>query len=68
MLATPEDVTTSANAIITSTYSYCFKAFDEPSIKYYLGPHAKMAYSIFYYPNWDDSHLLKSLFFEDRIV
>lgn len=57
ILATPENVTKSANAMITSTYSYCFKAIDEPSIKYYVGPHAKLAYSIFLYPNWDESHL-----------
>ena len=57
ILATPEDLTKSANAMITSTYSYCFKAIDEPSINYYIGPQAKLAYSIFFYPNWDDSHL-----------
>ena len=57
ILATPEDVTKSANATITSTYSYCFQAIDGPSITYYVGPEAKIAYSIFLYPNWDDSHL-----------
>ena len=57
ILATPEDVTKSANALITSTYSYCFQVIDEPSIAYYIGPEAKLAYSVFFYPNWDDSHL-----------
>lgn len=57
ILADPEDITKTANAMITSSYSYSFKVIDESSLMYFIGPQADLVYSVFFYPNWDDSHL-----------
>jgi hypothetical protein len=57
IIANPEDVTKSANLMLTSSYSYCFKLIEVPNISYFIGPQAKLAYSVFFYPNWDESHL-----------
>jgi hypothetical protein len=57
VIATPEDITKSVNALVTLSYSYAFKLAEAPSFVWFLGPLAKAAYSVSLYPNWDDSHL-----------
>ncbi len=52
-----ESLSDTVNMGINASYSYCFGLMGRDAVRYYLGPQAKVAYSVAYYPNWDDSHL-----------
>lgn len=57
IIARSEDITKSANFLITTSYCYALAVAGEQSLKYFLGPQVKLSYSAGAYPNWDDSHL-----------
>jgi len=57
VIATPEDITKSVNALISFSYSYAFKIAKPSHLVWFLGPQAKVSYSASLFPNWDDSHL-----------
>ena len=52
-----EDLSATANAHITGSYSYLFKIINNPRILYALGPEISIQYNLGFYPNWDESHL-----------
>ena len=52
-----ESLSATANIGLNAIYSYCFGLMGGDAVRYYLGPQAKIAYSMAFYPNWDDSHL-----------
>jgi hypothetical protein len=56
IIAQSEDITKSANLLISTSYSYAFKLFERQPLTYFLGPQVKFSYSFGAYPNWDDSH------------
>jgi hypothetical protein len=57
IIAEPEDITKSANLMLTASYSHAFTFAENQRFTYYLGPQARIAYSVSLYPNWDESHL-----------
>jgi hypothetical protein len=57
IIARSEDITKSANFLITVSSCYAFGLAEQQSLKYFLGPQVKLSYSAGAYPNWDDSHL-----------
>jgi len=57
IIADREDITKSANVPIALSYSYCVRVAEDQRFTLFIGPHAKVAYSLFFYPNWDESHL-----------
>ncbi len=52
-----EDLSATGNIKLNAIYSYCFGLIGSDAVRYYLGPQAKMAYSVALYSNWDESHL-----------
>jgi hypothetical protein len=57
IIADAEDITKSANLMINASYSHAFRVAENLRFAYFLGPQARVAYSVSLYPNWDDSHL-----------
>jgi hypothetical protein len=57
IVAAPEDLTKSFDALINASYSYDLNVIRQSQFAYFIGPQAKLFYSVMLYPNWDDSHL-----------
>ena len=52
-----EDLSKTINIKMDLDYSFDFLLVRKRNFRYYLGPEAGIAYSLSFYPNWDDSHL-----------
>jgi hypothetical protein len=52
-----EDLSKTINLQLDFDYSLNFFASGKSNFKYYVGPEARIAYNVSFYPNWDDSHL-----------
>ena len=52
-----EDLSKTINLELDLDYSLNFPALGKRNFKYYVGPEARIAYNVSFYPNWDDSHL-----------
>lgn len=59
----PEDITKSVNLLLNSSYSYCFNFLDKSDFLFFLGPRVAAAYSLSFFPNWDESHVYWSNYF-----
>lgn len=51
-----EDIAKTVNGKVRFDYAYTFRLVKNDRLKYYLGPEASLAYTVVYFPNWDDSH------------
>ena len=52
-----EDLSKSLNLKLKFSYSQSLQVWKQNNFRYLLGPEINLAYNIFYFPNWDDSHL-----------
>jgi len=52
-----EDLNKTVNLNLLLQYGYTFKLFSSEKLRDFLGPQARLNYSLAFYPNWDESHL-----------